>query len=89
MEIDKSRYKFAPKPSAYSAEQDLANQIYVWSKKRLNYPMLRSYLKKRGFQAIYDMWNEVKQSEDARDPVALFMWKLRKPVSPPPLVKPE
>lgn len=75
LNIDLSRFK--KKSNIRSPEQDLADQIYSWSNKRLSFGMLMKYIKLNGLQRMYELWNEVRKG-DAKDGPALLMWKLKK-----------
>mgnify|MGYP001615474754 CR=1 FL=1 len=69
--------RFARKPTAYTREQDLAAQIYEHFYKKISFPMLMRTIKTKGHQFVYEIWNDVRQS-NARDPIKLFMWMIGK-----------
>lgn len=74
--LDINRFTNPKKSRVHNPDQDLADQIYSWSGKKLNFAMLMKFIKLKGRQRIYDIYNDVRQS-DCDDPVALFMWRYK------------
>jgi len=64
------------KPRVYTKEQELADTIYFYFKKQIKFPTLMSFIKGKGYKAIYEIWNEVRQSKPKNE-VALFLWKVK------------
>lgn len=64
------------KPRVYTKEQELADTIYFYFKKQVKFAAIMSFIKRKGYQAIYEIWNEVKHSK-AKNAVALFLWKVK------------
>lgn len=78
MEInfDINRFRKPAKTRIFTPDQGLADQIHSWSGKKLNFAMVMKFIKIKGWQRIYEIYNAVRQS-DCDDPVALFMWKYK------------
>lgn len=70
------RFKVTTRRPA-TKEQLLADDIWNYFYKKLPFPRIMRMIKEKGDQAIYEVWNEVKQS-DCKDPLALFIWKTKK-----------
>jgi hypothetical protein len=64
------------KPRVFTKEQELADSIYFYFKKELKFPTIMSFIKRKGYQAIYEIWNEVRQSKP-KNRTALFLWKVK------------
>lgn len=64
------------KTRVYTKDQELADTIYFYFKKQIGFPTLMSFIKNKGYQAIYQIWNEVKHSKPKNE-VALFLWKVK------------
>ncbi len=63
------------KTKIFTREQELANQIYFYFNKKLKFSMIMKFIKTKGCQAIFEAWQEVKNS----DPInreSLFLWKI-------------
>ena len=54
-------------------ETELANEIYEWSGKQINYPRLMKTIKEQGLQAIRELYLETKKEGAG---FKLFLWKL-------------
>ncbi len=65
------------KPRVYTKEQDLADTIFFYFKKQIKFAAIMNFIKTKGYQAIYQIWNEVRQSKPKNE-VALFLWKVQK-----------
>lgn len=76
IDLNINRYTKLKKGRIFTPEQDLADQIYSWSGKKLNFAMVMKFIKTRGRQRIYDIYNSIRQA-DCDDPVALFMWRYK------------
>lgn len=74
--MDLSPFKLK-KTRAFTAEQDTAGQIYEYFGRSLSFPRIMRLIKTIGRQKIYDIWNEIKQS-DCKDSLKLFIWKTKK-----------
>ena len=61
----------------FTREQQLSETIWKYFAKRLAFPRIMKMIKDKGFQGVYEAWNEVKQS-GSKDPLALFIWKVGK-----------
>ncbi len=64
------------KPRVFTKEQDLADTIYSYFKKQIKFAAIMSFIKTKGYQAIYGIWNEVRQSKPKNE-VSLFLWKVK------------
>ncbi len=64
------------KPRVYTKEQELADTIFFYFKKEIKFPTIMSFIKGKGYQAIYEIWNEIKHSKPKNE-VALFLWKIK------------
>jgi len=64
------------KPRVYTKEQELADTIYFYFKKQIKFAAIMSFIKRKGYQAIYEIWNEVKHSKPKNE-LALFLWKVK------------
>ena len=64
------------KPRVYTKEQELADTIFFYFKKKIKFAAIMSFIKRKGYQAIYQIWNEVKHSK-VKNTVALFLWKVK------------
>ena len=65
------------KPKIHTKEQELADTIFFHFKKQIKFPAIMNFIKTKGYQAIYEIWNEVRQSKPKNE-VALFLWKVKK-----------
>lgn len=54
----------------------LADQIYNYFGKKIAFSRIMRIITEKGYQATYEMWNEVRKS-DAMNPIALFLWKVK------------
>jgi len=63
------------KSRVFTREQELADQIYFYFGKKINFPLIIKSIKNKGYQAIFEAWQEVKKA-DCQDKIKLFMWKL-------------
>ncbi len=73
MEIAKIKLK---KPRVYTKEQELADTIFFYFGKQIKFAAIMSFIKRKGYQAIYQIWNEVRQSKPKNE-TALFLWKVK------------
>jgi len=64
------------KPRVYTKEQELADTIFFYFKKQIKFAAIMSFIKRKGYQAIYQIWNDVKHSKP-KNAVALFLWKVK------------
>lgn len=60
----------------FSREQELADQIWNYFGKKLPFPRIMKMISGNGYQAVYEIWNEVKNS-DAKNHLSLFIWKIK------------
>ena len=74
MELTKIKLK---KPRVYTKEQELADTIFFYFKKQIKFAAIMSLIKRKGYQAIYEIWNDVRQSKPKNE-AALFLWKVKK-----------
>ncbi len=63
------------KTRIFTREQELADQIYFYFNKKLKFSMIMKFIKTKGFQAIYEIWNEIKHSNPINRK-SLFLWKV-------------
>ncbi len=63
------------KSKKITREQELADQIYFYFGKQLKFGLIINKIKTKGYQFIYEAWNEIKQS-NPKNKLALFMWKI-------------
>jgi len=68
--------KSAGAKKIYTREQELADQVWSYFGKRLPFARIMKMIKDKGYQEVYETWNEVKQS-DAKDHLSLFIWKIK------------
>jgi len=64
------------KPRIHTKEQELADTIFFYFKKQIKFAAIMSFIKTKGYQAIYEIWNDVRQSKPKNE-VALFLWKIK------------
>lgn len=64
------------KPRIHTKEQELADTIFFYFKKQIKFAAIMSFIKTKGYQAIYEIWNDVKHSKPKNE-VALFLWKVK------------
>lgn len=64
------------KPRVYTKDQELADTIYFYFKKQVKFAAIMNFIKTKGYRAIYEIWNDVKQSKPKNE-VALFLWKVK------------
>ncbi len=69
-----SRPKLSRTPT--TKETALCDEIWRHFGKSIPFPRLMTAIKYKGYQFVYECYNEVKQSA-ARNPAALFQWKLK------------
>lgn len=67
--------KFNNKKRKMTKEQELADQIYTYFGKELKFGFIIRVIKMKGYQFIFECWNDVKQS-NPKNAVSLFMWKI-------------
>lgn len=60
----------------FTAEQALADEIFIFLNKRVSFPRIMFLIKREGRQKVYEVFNEVKQ-KGVKNPPALFIWKLK------------
>lgn len=63
------------KTRIFTKEQALADEIYSYFNKKLRFGMIMKFIKTKGYQFSYEMWNEIKQSNPINRE-SLFMWKI-------------
>ena len=63
------------KTKIYTKEQELADQIYSYFGKQLKFGLIMNFIKQKGFQFMYEVYNEIKHS-NPKNREALFMWKV-------------
>lgn len=61
----------------YTKEQTLADEIWRYFEKKYPFPRIMKDIKNKGFQAIYEIYNEIKKSEDIKNRLSLYVWKVR------------
>ena len=61
--MDLKRYSKIRKPKVFNKEMDLADQIYEYFKKKLDFPLIMKLIKTKGYQFIYECFNESRQSK--------------------------
>ncbi len=66
-------FKFKRKSTASSKEAQLAADIYEWSGKNINYPLLLKNIKQKGYKATWEIWADVKQRRGIKTPYVYFM----------------
>jgi len=64
------------KPRVYTKEQELADTIFFYFKKQIKFAAIMNFIKRKGYQAIYEIWNEVKQSKPKNE-ASLFLWRVK------------
>lgn len=69
--------KFNKKKKKITKEQELADQIYSYFGKQLKFGLIMNFIKQKGFQFMYEVYNEIKHS-NPKNREALFMWKIGK-----------
>lgn len=75
--IPKDYLKKFQKGKKITKEQALAANIYNWSVKKLNFAMLMRFIKKFGYQTIYEIWKE-SQKQQKIPYIKFFMWSIKK-----------
>lgn len=76
--MDLTSYKLPTPSRLYTSEQALADEIYSYFNKDIRFPILMRIIKKLGQQKVRELFSEVKQSKEAKNPAALFLWKCKK-----------
>lgn len=61
--MDLNRYSKLKKPKIFSKEMDLADQIYEYFKKKLDFPLIMKLIKTKGYQFIWECFSEARQSD--------------------------
>jgi len=64
------------KPRVYTKEQELADTIFFYFKKQIKFAAIMSFIKTKGYRAIYEIWNEVRQSKPKNE-ASLFLWRVK------------
>lgn len=59
-----------------SKEKELAKEIYRFFGKKLNFGLIMNLIKTKGYKAIYEIFNDVKNS-DAQNLIAFFFYKIK------------
>lgn len=81
--MDLSNYlenKLATKKTRiFTADQELAEQIWLYLQKKLPFPRIMKIIKDNGRQNVYNIFNEIRQSE-CREPLSLFIYKTNKKI---------
>lgn len=57
-------------------EQFLADQIWTHLGKHVAFPRIMRIIKEKGYQAVYEIFNEVRSS-NPRNRASLFLWKAK------------
>ena len=73
--MDTSNFKIK-KTRIFTKEQELADRIFSYFGKKIKFPMIMSFIKTKGYEAIYQIWNEVKHSKP-KNMESLFLWKVK------------
>ena len=63
------------KSRIYTKEQSLADEIFTYFSKKLKFSMIMRFIKQKGYRAIFEAWQEVKNSEPINRE-SLFLWKV-------------
>lgn len=71
-----SRYLERFKIGNPNPEHFVADQIYQGFGKKLAFPRIMAIIKTHGRQFAYEIWNEIRQQENVKNPVALFLHKV-------------
>lgn len=74
--MDLSAYKLKTQKKKGTREQDLADQIFKYFNRRINFSRLMKIIQRCGYKAVWEIWSEVKQS-NCNSPVGLFLWKCK------------
>lgn len=64
------------KTRIFTKEQELADRIFFYFGKEITFPTIMRFIKTKGYQAIYEIWNEVKHSKP-KNKLSLFLWKVK------------
>lgn len=75
--MDLTSYQLPATSKVYTAEQALADEIYSYFNKDIRFPILMRIIKKLGSQKVREIFSEVKQSKEVKNPPALFLWKCK------------
>lgn len=73
MEINKEKIIRRLKTKKSNKELVLADEIYRYFDKKLPFPRIMRMIKEKGWQAIYEVFNELRKT-DARNKLSLFIW---------------
>jgi hypothetical protein len=68
--------KFKPATRKITRESALTSEIYNAFGKQIPYPLIRKFIKEKGYQATYENFNSLKQ-QGLMSP-RLFKWKMMK-----------
>lgn len=60
----------------FSKEQALAEDIYLYFGKKLPFGRIMKMIKMKGYQAIYEFFEEIKRS-NPKDRLSLFIYKVK------------
>ena len=63
------------KTRVFTKEQSLASDIYSYFGKKLKFGFIMNKIKTKGYQFIFEVWNEIKKS-NPKNRESLFMWKI-------------
>lgn len=64
------------KTRIFTKEQELADRIFFYFEKEIKFPTIMRFIKTKGYQAIYEIWNEVRHSKP-KNKLSLFLWKVK------------
>lgn len=56
----------------------VADQIFQGFSKKLAFSQIMAIIKNHGRQFAYETWNEIRQQENVKNPIALFLHKVGK-----------
>ncbi len=60
----------------FTKEQALADEIFTYFGKQLKFGQIMKFIKMKGHKAIYELWNEVRQS-NPKNRLSLFIYKVK------------
>jgi len=61
--MDLKDYSKIKKPKVFNREMDLADQVYEYFKKELDFPLIMKLIKTKGYQFIYECFNDSRKSD--------------------------
>ena len=61
--MDLERYSKVKKPKIFTKDMELADQIYSYFNKGLKFSLLMGLIKTKGYQFIYECFNETRQAK--------------------------